>query len=241
MRVSPAVSAMVRTAHRISLVDNGEPFRGVIIDWHGVLTPPLLSTIQAWVAADGIDWDSYVAVVRGWVSQAYEGDSGRNPIHALERGECSGPDFEQILAPRLLTHDGRAVTAEGLLHRMFAAGLPVPAMYEMIRTLRAAGLRTALLSNSWGCEEYPRADFPALFDLVVLSGEVGMRKPEPEIFQHAVQGLGLTPAECVFIYDMEPNVTAARACGMTSVLHTEPTATARALQDLLGVPLAAAA
>ena len=221
-------------------MDNGAAFRGVIIDWHGVLTPPLRSTIQAWVEADGIDWDSYVAVVRGWISQAYDTNGARNPIHALERGECSGPEFEQILAPRLLTHDGQAVVAEGLLHRMFAPGHPVPAMYEMIRALRA-GLRTALLSNSWGCAEYPRDDFPGLFDLVVLSGEVGMRKPEPEIFRHAAHELGLDPAECVFVDDMEPNVAAAQACGMTSVLHTEPAATARTLQDLLGVPLTAQA
>jgi putative hydrolase of the HAD superfamily len=222
-------------------VDNAERFRGVITDWHGVLTPPLRSTIQAWLDADGIDWASYLTVVRDWVSQAYGPGGEPNPIHALERGECSGPDFERMLAPLLLTRHGQGVTAEGLLHRMFAAGLPVPAMYDMIRTLRAAGLRTALLSNSWGGAEYPRADFPGLFDLVVLSGEVGMRKPEPRIFRHAVQALGLDPAECVFVDDMEPNVVAARACGLTSVLHTEPAATAQALQDLLGVPLTAAA
>ncbi len=217
-------------------MNSAAQFRGVIIDWHGVLTPPLRATIQAWLAADGIDWDSYMAVVRGWVAPAYDGGAP-NPIHALERGECSAEEFERILAARLLRLDGQAVIAEGLLARMFAAGEPVPAMYDMIRTLRAAGLRTALLSNSWGCAEYPRSDFPGLFDTVVLSGEVGMRKPEPEIFRHVAQALGLDPAECVFVDDMEPNVTAAQACGMTSVLHTEPEATARTLQELLGVPL----
>jgi putative hydrolase of the HAD superfamily len=219
-------------------VGNGEEFRGVITDWHGVLTPPLLTTVRAWVEADGIDWDSYVAVVRQWVAEAYDTRGNPNPIHALERGEWSGAEFEQVLAPRLLRLDGQAVVAEGLLRRMFAAGGPLPAMYGTIRTLRGAGLRTALLSNSWGCEEYPRADFPGLFDAVVLSGEVGMRKPEPEIFCHAAQALGLAPAQCVFIDDMAANVAAAQACGMTAVLHTEPVATAKALQDLLGVPLA---
>jgi putative hydrolase of the HAD superfamily len=203
-----------------------------------VLTPPLVTTVRAWTEADGIDWDSYRAVIRLWITQAYDADGVQNPIHALERGECSGPEFERILAAQLLRFDGQAVIAEGLLRRMFAAGQPVPAMYDMIRTLRAGGLRTALLSNSWGCEEYPRADFPGLFDTVVLSGEVGMRKPEREIFLHAAQALGLAPAECVFIDDMEANVAAAQACGMAAVLHTGPAATAKALQDLLGVPLA---
>jgi putative hydrolase of the HAD superfamily len=207
------------------------------MDWHGVLTPPLVTTVRAWAEADGIDWDSYRAVMTEWVSQAYDAGA-TNPVHALERGECSGAEFEQILAARLVRVDGAAVAAEGLLRRMFAAGLPVPAMYEAIRTLRAAGLRTCLLSNSWGCEEYPRADFPALFDAVVLSGEVGMRKPEEAIFRHAARMVGLDPAECVFVDDLAPNVAAAQACGMTALLHTEPAATVSALQDLLGVPLA---
>ena len=172
------------------------------------------------------------------MSQAYDSAASPNPIHSLERGECSGAEFERILAARLLRTDGAAVAAEGLLRRMFAACLPVPAMYDAIRTLRAAGFSTALLSNSWGCEEYPRADFPGLFDTVVLSGEVGMRKPEKEIFLHAAKTLGLAPAECVFVDDMEANVTAAQACGMTGVLHTGTATTAQALQGLFGVPLA---
>jgi putative hydrolase of the HAD superfamily len=222
-------------------VDNGRELRGVIADWGGVLSAPILTSVRAWIDADGIDWESYRAVMRPWVSQAYDIDGAANPIHALERGECSGAEFERVLAARLLRLDGAAVVAEGLLGRMFAGLVPVPAMYDTIRALRAAGLRTALLSNSWGCDEYPRADFPGLFDTVVLSGEVGMRKPEPEIFRHAARTLGLPPGECVFIDDMPANVAAAQACGMTAVLHSEPAATARALQDLLGVPLARSA
>jgi putative hydrolase of the HAD superfamily len=218
-------------------VDNDGELRGIITDWGGVLTTPILTTVRAWITADGIDWESYRAVMRLWVSQAYDPASSPNPIHALERGECSAGEFEQILAAQLLRVDGAAVVADGLLRRMFAASLPVPAMYDTIRALRAAGFSTALLSNSWGCDEYPRADFPGLFDTVVLSGEVGMRKPEKEIFLHAAQTLGLTPAECVFVDDMEANVAAARACGMTGVLHTDTATTAQALQDLFGVPL----
>ena len=217
---------------------NGTEFRGVITDWGGVLTTPILTTVQAWIQADDIDWDSYRAIMRTWVIAAYSPDGSRNPVHALERGECPAVEFERILAAELLRTDGGPVVAEGLLRRMFAASVPVPAMYDTIRALRGAGFGTALLSNSWGCEEYPRADFPGLFDTVVLSGEVGMRKPEQEIFLHAAQTLGLPPQECVFVDDMAPNVAAAQALGMTGVLHTEPASTARALQDLLGVELA---
>jgi putative hydrolase of the HAD superfamily len=215
-------------------VGNGTQLRGVITDWGGVLTIPILATVRAWIEADGIDWASYRAVMRTWVSQAYDVDGRPNPIHLLERGECSGAEFEQILAARLLRVDGGPVPAEGLLQRMFAANATVPAMYDLIRALRGAGLRTALLSNSWGAGEYPRADFAELFDVVVISGEVGMRKPEEAIFLHATQALGLAPAECVFIDDMQANVTAAAALGMTGVLHREPAETAAALRDLLG-------
>jgi putative hydrolase of the HAD superfamily len=218
-------------------VVNGAEIRGVITDWGGVLTTPILVMVRSWIQADGIDWDSYVAVMRSWISEAYDHGSGQNPIHLLERGECSGAEFERVLAARLLSIDGGAVRAEGLLQRMFAASAPVPAMYDTIRALRGAGYGTALLSNSWGCQEYPRADFPGLFDVVVISGEVGMRKPEEAIFRHAARALGLEPRECVFIDDVEANVAAAAACGMTSLLHTEATATAAVLKDLLGVPL----
>ena len=218
-------------------MDNAGELRGIITDWGGVLTTPILTTVRAWIEADGIDWESYRAVMRPWVTQAYDPDGLPNPIHALERGECSSLEFEQILAARLLRVDGSEVAAEGLLLRMFEASLTVPAMYDTIRALRAAGYRTGLLSNSWGCDEYPRADFPGLFDSVVLSGEVGMRKPEKEIFLHAADTLGLAPAQCVFVDDLEANIAAAQACGMTGVLHTEPADTAKKLQDLLGVPL----
>ena len=236
------------------------------------MTTPILTTMRTWIELDGIDWETYAAVMRPWVAGAYRhdgavgdfgqadgavgdggqavlgqaggavGDGGqavlRNPVHALERGECTNAEFEAMLAAQLKTVHGGPVAADGLLRRMFAASMPVPAMYNLIRTLRGAGFGTALLSNSWGCEEYPRADFPGLFDTVVISAEVGMRKPEPEIFVHAAATLGLEPAECVFIDDVAANIAAAVACGMTGVHHTDPAVTARELQALLAVRLA---
>ncbi|MGH3154021.1 MAG: HAD-IA family hydrolase [Streptosporangiaceae bacterium] len=211
------------------------------MDWGGVLTPPILTTVRAWIEADEIDWGTYRSVMKAWISEAYTIDGGPNPVYALERGECSPAEFELQLAGQLLHVDGGAVVAEGLLQRMFAASVPVPAMYEIIRTLRTAGFSTALLSNSWGGDEYPRADFPALFDAVVISAEVGMRKPEAAIFLLAAEALGLDPRECAFVDDVAANVAVAAACGMTGVLHTDPAATAAALADLFGVRLAASA
>ena len=237
MRWTSGVSSSGKYAFRIVTVINGTKFRGIITDWGSVLTTPILTTVQAWIQADDVDWDSYRTVMRSWVLDAYRQDGERNPIHALERGECTEAEFERMLAAELLRTDGEAVVAEGLLRRMFAASVPVPAMYDTIRAGRGAGFGTALLTNSWGCDEYPRADFPALFDVVVISAEVGMRKPEESIFRHTAHALGLHPQECVFIDDVQANIDAAVACGMTGVLHTDAAATAAALQDLLGVPL----
>ena len=191
--------------------------RGVIIDWGGVLTNSIRETVAAWLEAEGVAWESYAAVMRPWLEDAYYAGATGNPVHALERGECTVEEFEQ----------------------MFAASLPVPAMYDMLRALRAAGFRTCLLSNSWGPGDYQREDFPELFDAVVISGEVGMRKPEHRIFLHAAELIGLTPDECVFIDDIEANVAAAVACGMAGVRHEDPRLTAERLTTLLGISLAA--
>ena len=210
--------------------------RAVILDWGGVLTEPIRDIVRVWIEADKIDWDTYAAVLTPWLSGAYrdDGADGVNPVHRLERGECTVTEFETILAGRLVTTDGGRVIADGLLTRMLsAADTKVPAMYDLVRTLRARGLRTALLSNSWGTGGYPRDDFPGLFDTVVISGEVGMRKPEPRIFHHTAELLGLAPAACVFVDDVQANVDAAIACGMTGVRHTDPAATEAALTALL--------
>lgn len=213
--------------------------RAVVIDWGGVLTQPMIDTVRAWIAADQIDWERYVEVVGPWLTDAYaagadgvNGDHAVNPVHALERGECTVAEFERMLAGLLVTTNGGPVLAEGLLTRMLSAGMPLPAMYELLRDLRSKGVRTALLSNSWGPTGYPRHDFPELFDAVVISGEVGMRKPEPRIFRHAAALLDLEPEHCVFVDDVEANVKAAIGCGMTGLHHTEPALTQQRLTEL---------
>jgi putative hydrolase of the HAD superfamily len=204
--------------------------RGVIVDWGGVMTNPILDTMKAWIVADSIDGASYTSVMRRWVAQAY-GEGSGSPIHALERGECTDEEFERLLAAELTHADGRPVLAGGLLRRMFAASVLQAEMVDLVRSLRKAGLRTALLSNSWGNGgfEYPRDLFPDLFDVVVISAEVGMRKPEQEIFRHTAALLGLAPQECLFIDDVEANIIAAQAVGLVGLHHIESAATAARL------------
>jgi len=212
-------------------------FRGVITDWGGVMTSPIRDTVQAWLESEDIDHDTYAAVMRLWVVTAYDPAADGNPVHALERGEMTSGEFERLLAARLVRRDGEQVLAEGLLNRMFAASTPCEPMYTAIASLHTVGLRTCLLSNSWGSDGYPREVFGSMYHAVVISAEVGMRKPEERIFRHAADLIGLAPGECVFIDDMEANVQAAEAMGMHTVLHTEPEATVRALGELFGMSL----
>jgi putative hydrolase of the HAD superfamily len=210
--------------------------RGVITDWGGVLTTPLKDAIALWIEADGIDAAGYRALMREWVQQAYAADGALNPIHGLEDGSLPPAEFERRLAERLRTRSGAAVAAEGLLARMFLAFQPVEPMYEALRRARAAGVRTCLLSNSWG-NTYPHELFAELFDGVVISSQVGLRKPDPAIFQHALDLIGLPPHECAFVDDIEHNVRAAESLGITGVHYVDAATTVARLENILGVSL----
>lgn len=206
------------------------PVKAVITDWGGVLTSPLAGAIDVWLAAERIDVARYKDVMRAWVKQAYDG-AGSNPIHGLEDGSLPAAEFERLLAAELLTADGGPVEAAGMLARMFGAFTPVQPMYDALRAARAAGARTALLSNSWG-NDYPHDLFAGVFDAVVISSEVGLRKPDERIFRHALTLLGLDAADCVFIDDIEHNVRAAEALGIRGIHHTGPDTTIAELREL---------
>lgn len=210
--------------------------RALVVDWGGVLTEPLQGAIAAWAEVDGIPVERYVEVMRGWLGN-HQGDLARdNPVAALERGEIEVPHFEDQLASRLVEVTGRPVQARGLLQRMFAEFEHAPAMAALVLRARRAGLRTGLLSNSWG-NEYPREGWDEMFDAVVISGEVGMRKPEPEIFAHVLGLLGVRADQTVFVDDLTHNVKAAEELGLVAVHHTSYAETAEELERLFGIPL----
>jgi putative hydrolase of the HAD superfamily len=212
------------------------PLQGLVIDWGGVLTGGLVETMAAWCEADGIDYAHYREVMRTMIGEEYDAEARVNPIHALERGEMTVPHFEIELARRLRTTSGFAVSATGLLERMFARFESAPDMTGLVRRAHASGLRTALLSNSWGIA-YPRDGWDDMFDTVVLSAEVGMRKPEPGIFRHVADLLGLAPSQIVFVDDLPSNVEAAVAVGMVGIHHRSYDETATELEALFDLAL----
>ena len=201
----------------------------VVFDYGGVLTLPVRQSIDAWLEADGIDPASFSRTLKAWLSRdAQDG----TPIHRLETGELSVPEFDALLAAELATVDGRPVDPVGVLKRLFAGMQPDPPMFALVEDLRAADIRVGLLSNSWG-NTYPRERIDALFDPVVISGEVGMRKPLAPIYELALERLGIPAGRVLFIDDAEPNILGARCVGLQAFLHTDAVTTRAALAALI--------
>jgi epoxide hydrolase-like predicted phosphatase len=211
--------------------------KGLIVDWGGVLTGSVFDPFEEWAKADGIDYPHYQVVLAELLGLSpTTTDVQPNPIHALERGELANPEFEKLLAKRLRRSDGSPVNHEGMLERMFSQLQHAPDMNALVQRAHGLGIPTALLSNSWG-NAYPRQLWADMFDAVLISGEVGLRKPEPEIYLLAARQLGLTPYECVFVDDLAINIRGAVAVGMVGVHHKSYEATLLELESILGVSL----
>jgi HAD superfamily hydrolase (TIGR01509 family) len=189
------------------------PPRGLITDWGGVITDPLPAALAVWARSEGLDPDAVMSALTGFI----EGEA--NLLQALERGEVARPDVEPWLADAFAACGPRP-DHDGLFERMFAPLQTDRAALDLVRRARSTGLRTALLSNSWG-DAYQRDGWDEAFDAVVISEDVGMRKPEPAIFAHVCQLIDLPPSACVFVDDEPINVIAARELGFR-VVHHDP-------------------
>jgi putative hydrolase of the HAD superfamily len=201
------------------------PAKAVVFDYGGVLTTPVRDSISAWLNDDDIDERTFALTLKEWLSR--DAPDG-TPIHLLEKGSLSTAEFERLFAARLRRRDGAAVRAPGVLARLFAEIRPDPAMFCLAEQLRASGVRVAVLSNSWG-NTYPRARLNALFDPVLISAEVGLRKPQTEIFELVLSRLGLRAADVVFVDDAVPNLAGAIKVGLHTVLHIDAATTRRAI------------
>jgi epoxide hydrolase-like predicted phosphatase len=202
--------------------------QGLIVDWGGVLTMPIHTAIGSWLKATGVDREHYGAVLGRWVQPSPDMMS---PVHRLERGELAVEEFERLLCAAL-AQEGSAVEAQGLVSTMLAdLSIYEDSMTSLVTRAHAAGIRTGLLSNSWG-NHYDRSDWDEMFDAVVISGEVGMRKPEREIFELVLDRIGLPAGECVFIDDIPHNVSAAAEAGLVGIVHRTFEETASELEAL---------
>lgn len=186
---------------------------GLLLDYAGVLTGPVAATFTAFETASGLPPERTVELL---VAAPRRPDGGL--IGALERGELDDRGFEAELASRFAA-DGHDLPADGLLGRLFEALQPAGRLWHVARHAREAGIRTGLLSNSWGMALYPMARLAAHLDVLVISGEVGLRKPDPAIYALACERLGMPAGDIVFVDDMPRNVEAARDAGLQAIMH----------------------
>jgi putative hydrolase of the HAD superfamily len=199
--------------------------KGLLVYYGGVLTTNVFDSFREFCLSEGLEADSIMRLLR-------EEPRAIQLVRGLEKGELSEDDFGESFG-ELLGIEKRA----GLVNRMFAGMRPDEEMLTALRRARAAGIRTGLISNSMGAGRYDRAAFPELFDGVVISGEVGMHKPQAEIFLLGAERAGVEARDCVFVDDLRQNCEGAEAVGMTAILHRGAEQTLPELERLLGVDL----
>ncbi|HXO10063.1 MAG TPA: HAD family phosphatase [Solirubrobacteraceae bacterium] len=203
--------------------DDAAP-RGLLIDWGGVMTSNMFETFSGFCKREGLSPDV--------VAKQFRNDpASRELLVGLETGVLPEEQFQVEFAAIL------GVPPSELIDRMFADGRLDEPMIDAVRNARRAGIKTCLLSNSWGTRRYDRALLAELFDGIVISGEVGIRKPTPEIYELAAQRIGLEPRQCVFVDDLRFNLDPAAALGMTTILHRDSEQTIAELERLFGVDL----
>lgn len=209
--------------------------RALLLDYGGVLTIDLATVFARADDDAGLPRGTIGRVIVG----AYRDPEGDGFVHRLERGEIDRDGFGVAIQQELMAN-GFALHDPTVLDRVFADLRPdhESGLWAVVRSARRQGIATGLLSNSWGTDGYPLDLLRECFEDLVLSGEVGLRKPDPAIFELACERLSVAPADAVFVDDFEVNVEAARTVGLRAVHHRgDVDATTAQLEELLGVTL----
>jgi epoxide hydrolase-like predicted phosphatase len=204
-------------------------FRAVFFDFGGVLTTSVWDSFAEFLRGQGLD--------PGTIKNLFRHDpEALADLRGLETGTLTEPEFEEKFGRRLGLKD-----PEGLIDSMFTGMRPDEPMVAAVKEIRAAGLLTGLISNSWSTDHYDRKLLAELFDTAVISAEVHMHKPQPEIYRLAAERLNVATEECIFVDDLRENCEGAEAVGMTAVRHRNAPETIARLAELTGISLAAAA
>lgn len=204
--------------------DGDAHYAGLLVDYGGVLTTNLFDSFRSFCEGNGIAPDEIGRRFR-------EDRSSRELLIGLETGKLPEEEFEPQFAEML------GVPSKGLIDSLFAGSRPDEPMLNAVRKARQAGIHTGLISNSWGTRRYDRVQLSELFEGIVISGEVGIRKPAPEIYLLGAKAIGVEPPACVFVDDLPFNLTPATELGMATVHHVSAEQTIPELERLLGVEL----
>jgi len=191
----------------------------IISDFGGVLTSPLINTFAAFQQASGIPLESLGTAIAAIAQRL-----GTNPLYELETGRLTEHDFMNGLAAQLTSELGRPVELDGFGEGLFAHMDLNEPMLDYMRELKGRGYRLAICTNNvreW--EGRWRAMFPVdeVFDVVVDSAFVGVRKPDARIFEITLERLGVQAASAVFVDDLQLNCDAARELGLTTVFFRD--------------------
>jgi putative hydrolase of the HAD superfamily len=211
----------------------GKGIETVISDFGGVLTTPLVSSFAAVQDDTGIPMEE-LGKAMGRIEQS----EGRHPLYELETGRISEPDFLAKLGDELEPALGHRPEMHRFREVYFDALHPNEPMIELMRELKDSGYRMAMLTNNvreW--EPLWRSMLPVdeIFELVVDSAFVGMRKPDPEIYELTLERLGgATPESCLFVDDIERNCDAARGLGLSAVHYRGNDQAIPEIRQLLG-------
>ena len=205
--------------------------KAIISDFGGVLTTPLFGGFARVMEAQGLPLEALGhAMVRA--TQKH----GENPLFDFERGKMTEAEFFALLGEGLEQEVGRAVPLQDFAERYFSHLSPNQELIDHLRALRdERGLRLALLTNNvkeW--EPRWKSMLPDdMFELIVDSAFVGMRKPEPGIYELTLERLGLPGEACAFIDDLEINCDAAREHGIVPIRFESTDQVVRDLDALL--------
>jgi epoxide hydrolase-like predicted phosphatase len=202
-------------------------FRAVFFDFGGVLTTSVWDSFADFCRTEGLDPDAIKNLFRTDPEALRE-------LRELETGAVTEEEFERSFGRRLGLQD-----PDHLIDSMFAGMTPDEKMVTAVKEIRGAGLQTGLITNSWSTNHYDRKMLAELFDTVVISAEVHLHKPQPEIYRLAADRAGVDPTECIFVDDLRENCEGAEAVGMTAVRHRNADETIAKLAELTGVVLAA--
>jgi putative hydrolase of the HAD superfamily len=199
----------------------------VLVDFGGVITSSVLRAFTDFGASLGVD-------PRLPLDLLGRDEASRTLLADHECGRIDAEAFERGFAERLRAH-GADVAAEGLTARM-QAGMSIDQdMLALLGDLRAAGRPVALVSNSFGTGTYDGVELVSLADVIVISAEVGIRKPSRRIYAIACERLSIDPEQAVMIDDLRQNLDGAARLGIGGVLHTSAADTRRQLAERFGI------
>ena len=211
----------MNAAHERTLAAVPDPYAGLLIDVGGVLTKDIFPSFDAYLAREGLDATSFRELY-------FNTPAVRQLLHRLEVGELHHTEAQGPLAELLGLPAERA---DGLFPGLYQEVGFVAEMTDAVEALRRSGVRTGVLSNSWWFPMYDRPFYARAFDVQIVSGLVGVRKPDRAIFEKGLEALGIAPERVLFVDDFEENLPPAQELGISVFLH-DPDDPSRTIAEL---------